>query len=90
MERFVELERIIIFRVPWVDDNGRSRSTAATVSQFNSAIGPYKGGLRFILSVNLSVVKFLGFEQILETPDHPAHGRRRQGNGSDFDQQVRR
>ena len=66
MERFVEPERIIIFRVPWVDDNGKVQVNRGYRVQFNSAIGPYKGGLRFHPSVNLSVVKFLGFEQILK------------------------
>ena len=66
MERFVEPERIIIFRVPWVDDNGKVQVNRGYRVQFNSAIGPYKGGLRFHPSVNLSVIKFLGFEQILK------------------------
>ena len=66
MERFVEPERIIMFRVPWVDDNGKVQVNRGYRVQFNSAIGPYKGGLRFHPSVNLSVVKFLGFEQILK------------------------
>ena len=77
MERFVEPERIIIFRVPWVDDNGKVQVNRGYRVQFNSAIGPYKGGLRFHPSVNLSVVKFLGFEQILKNSlTTPAHGRR--------------
>lgn len=63
MERFVEPERIIIFRVPWVDDNGKVQVNRGYRVQFNSAIGPYKGGLRFHPSVNLSILKFLGFEQ---------------------------
>ena len=66
MERFVEPERIIIFRVPWVDDNGKVQVNRGYRVQFNSAIGPYKGGLRFHPSVNLSVIKFLGFEQIFK------------------------
>ena len=66
IERFVEPERIIMFRVPWVDDNGKVQVNRGYRVQFNSAIGPYKGGLRFHPSVNLSIVKFLGFEQILK------------------------
>ena len=63
MERIVEPERQIIFRVPWVDDTGKVRVNRGFRVQFNSAIGPYKGGLRFHPSVNLSIIKFLGFEQ---------------------------
>ncbi len=66
MERFVEPERVVEFRVPWVDDAGRTRVNRGYRVQFNSAIGPYKGGLRFHPSVNLSVIKFLGFEQVLK------------------------
>ena len=66
MERFVEPERIIMFRVPWVDDNGVVQVNKGYRVQFNSAIGPYKGGLRFHPSVNLSILKFLGLEQILK------------------------
>ena len=66
MERFVEPERIIIFRVPWVDDNGKVQVNRGYRVQFNSAIGPYKGGLRLHPSVNLSIIKFLGFEQIFK------------------------
>ena len=66
IERFVEPERVITFRVPWVDDNGKVQVNRGYRVQFNSAIGPYKGGLRFHPSVNLSVIKFLGFEQILK------------------------
>ena len=66
IERFVEPERIIMFRVPWVDDNGKVQVNRGYRVQFNSAIGPYKGGLRFHPSVNLSIIKFLGFEQILK------------------------
>lgn len=66
MERFVEPERIIIFRVPWVDDNGKVQVNRGYRVQFNSAIGPYKGGLRFHPSVNMSIIKFLGFEQIFK------------------------
>jgi glutamate dehydrogenase (NADP+) len=66
LERMVEPERIIMFRVPWVDDNGKVQVNKGYRVQFNSAIGPYKGGLRFHPSVNLSIVKFLGFEQIFK------------------------
>lgn len=66
LERFVEPERIIMFRVPWVDDEGKVRVNKGYRVQFNSAIGPYKGGLRFHPSVNLSIIKFLGLEQILK------------------------
>ena len=61
-DRVVEPERIIIFRVCWVDDAGKQQVNRGYRVQFNSAIGPYKGGLRFHPSVNLSVIKFLGFE----------------------------
>ena len=63
IERIVEPERVITFRVPWVDDNGEVHVNLGYRVQFNSAIGPYKGGLRFHSSVNLSILKFLGFEQ---------------------------
>ena len=63
IERLVEPERIIMFRVPWVDDAGKVQVNRGYRVQFNSAIGPYKGGLRFHPSVNLSIIKFLGFEQ---------------------------
>ena len=63
LERIVEPERQIIFRVPWVDDNGKTHVNRGFRVQFNSAIGPYKGGIRLHPSVNLSVIKFLGFEQ---------------------------
>lgn len=63
IERLVEPERIITFRVPWVDDSGKVQVNLGYRVQFNSAIGPYKGGLRFHASVNLSILKFLGFEQ---------------------------
>ena len=63
LERLVEPERIITFRVPWVDDKGHVQVNIGYRVQFNSAIGPYKGGLRFHASVNLSILKFLGFEQ---------------------------
>ena len=63
IERMVEPERVITFRVPWVDDKGEVHVNTGYRVQFNSAIGPYKGGLRFHSSVNLSILKFLGFEQ---------------------------
>jgi len=63
LERLVEPERMIIFRIPWVDDSGRVHVNRGYRVQYNSAIGPYKGGLRFHPSVNLSIIKFLGFEQ---------------------------
>ena len=61
LERLVEPERQIIFRVPWVDDGGKVQVNRGFRVQFNSAIGPYKGGLRFHPSVSLSIIKFLGF-----------------------------
>lgn len=66
LERFTEPERIVSFRVPWVDDNGAVQVNKGYRIQFNSAIGPYKGGLRFHPSVNQSILKFLGFEQTLK------------------------
>ena len=63
IERLVEPDRIFTFKVTWVDDNGEIRTNTGYRVQFNSAIGPYKGGLRFHPSVNLSILKFLGFEQ---------------------------
>ena len=84
LERFVEPERTVEFRVPWVDDNGVTRVNRGYRVQFNSAIGPYKGGLRFHPSVNLSIIKFLGFEQILKNSltTLPMGGGK---GGSDFD-----
>ena len=67
LERIVEPERVIMFRVPWVDDNGKVQVNRGFRVQFNSAIGPYKGGLRLHPSVNLGIIKFLGFEQIFQT-----------------------
>ena len=64
LERITEPERVVMFRVPWVDDNGKVQVNRGFRVQFNSAIGPYKGGLRLHPSVNLGVIKFLGFEQI--------------------------
>jgi glutamate dehydrogenase (NADP+) len=66
LDRIVEPERTIIFRVPWTDDNGKPQINRGYRVEFNSAIGPYKGGLRFHPSVNLSILKFLGFEQIFK------------------------
>lgn len=66
LERMVEPERIIIFRVPWIDDEGKPQVNRGYRVEFNSAIGPYKGGLRFHPTVNLSILKFLGFEQIFK------------------------
>lgn len=66
VERIVEPERVIMFRVPWVDDKGKVRVNRGYRVQYNSAIGPYKGGLRFHPTVNLSIIKFLGFEQIFK------------------------
>ena len=66
LERLVEPERQIIFRVPWVDDNGKTQVNRGYRVEFNSAIGPYKGGIRFHPSVNISIIKFLGFEQVLK------------------------
>ena len=84
IERIVEPERVIMFRVPWVDDNGKVQVNRGYRVQFNSAIGPYKGGLRFHPSVNLSVMKFLGFEQIFKNSltTLPMGGGK---GGSDFD-----
>ncbi len=84
IESFVEPDRIITFRVPWVDDNGKVQVNRGYRVQFNSAIGPYKGGLRFHPSVNLSILKFLGFEQILKNSltGLPIGGGK---GGSDFD-----
>ena len=66
LERLVEPERIVSFRVPWVDDKGQVQVNRGFRVQFSSAIGPYKGGLRFHPSVNQSIIKFLGFEQIFK------------------------
>ena len=66
LERLCEPERVIMFRVPWVDDNGNVRVNRGYRVQFNGAIGPYKGGLRLHPSVNLSVLKFLCFEQVFK------------------------
>ena len=84
IESFVEPDRMICFRVPWVDDNGKVHVNRGYRVQFNSAIGPYKGGLRFHPTVNLSILKFLGFEQILKNSltGLPIGGAK---GGSDFD-----
>ncbi len=84
LERFTEPERVILFRVPWVDDEGGVHVNKGYRVQFNSAIGPYKGGLRFHPSVNLSIIKFLGLEQILKNSltGLPIGGGK---GGSDFD-----
>lgn len=66
LERMVEPERVLMFRVPWVDDNGETQVNRGYRVEFNSAIGPYKGGLRFHPTVNLSILKFLGFEQVFK------------------------
>ena len=66
LERITIPERIIMFQVPWVDDKGKIQVNRGYRVQFNSAIGPYKGGLRFHPTVNLSILKFLGFEQIFK------------------------
>ena len=66
LERMVEPERVIMFRVPWLDDEGKTQVNRGYRVEFNSAIGPYKGGLRFHPSVNLSILKFLGFEQVFK------------------------
>ena len=84
LDRFVEPERVIMFRVPWVDDQGNVQVNRGYRVQFNSAIGPYKGGLRLHPSVNLSIIKFLGMEQVLKNSltGLPIGGGK---GGSDFD-----
>lgn len=84
IERLLEPERIVIFRVPWTDDKGKIQVNRGYRVQFNSAIGPYKGGLRFHPSVNLSIIKFLGFEQTFKNSltTLPMGGGK---GGSDFD-----
>lgn len=84
LERIVEPERLITFRVPWIDDQGKVQVNRGFRVQFNSAIGPYKGGLRFHPSVNASIIKFLGFEQIFKNSltGQPIGGGK---GGSDFD-----
>jgi glutamate dehydrogenase (NADP+) len=84
LERIVEPERQIIFRVAWQDDAGQMQVNRGFRLQFNSAIGPYKGGLRFHPSVNLGILKFLGFEQVFKNSltTLPMGGAK---GGSDFD-----
>ncbi|MBC8376439.1 MAG: NADP-specific glutamate dehydrogenase [FCB group bacterium] len=84
LERIVEPERVIMFRVPWVDDSGTVQVNRGFRVEFNSAIGPYKGGLRFHPSVNLGILKFLGFEQVFKNAltTLPMGGGK---GGSDFD-----
>ena len=84
ISRLVEPERVIMFRVPWVDDNNIAQVNRGFRVQFNSAIGPYKGGLRFHPSVNLSILKFLAFEQVFKNSlsGLPIGGGK---GGSDFD-----
>lgn len=84
LERFVEPERVVMFRVPWVDDSGKVQVNRGYRVEFNSAIGPYKGGLRFNPTVTLGMLKFLGLEQILKNSltTLPMGGGK---GGSDFD-----
>lgn len=84
LERLVEPERTVVFQVPWVDDSGKTQVNRGFRVQFNSAIGPYKGGLRFHPTVNMSIVKFLGFQQIFKNAltNQPIGGGK---GGSDFD-----
>ena len=84
LERLTEPDRQIRFRVPWVDDKGQVQVNVGYRVQFNSAIGPYKGGLRFHPSVNIGIIKFLGFEQIFKNSltSLPIGGGK---GGSDFD-----
>ena len=88
LERLTEPDRAIVFRVPWVDDNGNVQVNRGYRVQFNNSIGPYKGGLRFHPSVNLSIIKFLGFEQIFKNSltSLPMGGGK---GGSDFDPKGR-
>lgn len=89
LERLTEPERTLMFKVPWMDDQGKVQVNRGYRIQFSSAIGPYKGGLRFHPSVNLGIIKFLGFEQIFKNtlttlPIGDGKG------GSDFDHKVNR
>ena len=88
LERLVEPERVIMFRVPWVDDEGKIQVNRGYRVEFNSAIGPYKGGLRFNPTVTLGMLKFLGFEQIFKNAltTLPMGGGK---GGSDFDPKAR-
>ena len=87
LERITEPDRQIMFRVPWVDDNGQVQVNRGFRVQFNNAIGPYKGGLRLHPSVNLGIIKFLGFEQIFKNSltTLPIGGGK---GGSDFDPKI--
>src|SRR5512140_3695489 len=84
IERIIEPDRVLTFKVPWVDDEGNVRLNLGFRIQFNNAIGPYKGGLRFHPSVNIGIIKFLGFEQIFKNSltTLPMGGAK---GGSDFD-----
>src|SRR5690554_347877 len=84
LERMVEPERVIMFRVPWIDDEGKTQINRGFRIQMNSAIGPFKGGMRFHPSVNLSILKFLAFEQTFKNSltTLPMGGGK---GGSDFD-----
>jgi glutamate dehydrogenase (NADP+) len=88
IERIIEPERVIMFRVPWQDDEGKTQINRGFRVEFNSALGPYKGGLRFHPSVNLSILKFLGFEQIFKNAltGMPMGGGK---GGSDFDPKAK-
>ena len=87
LERITEPDRQLMFRVPWVDDNGQVQVNRGFRVQFNNAIGPYKGGLRLHPSVNLGIIKFLGFEQVFKNSltTLPIGGGK---GGSDFDPKV--
>ena len=84
LERLVEPERVVMFRVPWIDDEGKAQVNRGFRVEYNSAIGPYKGGLRFNPTVTLGMLKFLGFEQIFKNAltTLPMGGGK---GGSDFD-----
>ena len=88
LDRLVEPERVLMFRVPWRNDRGETEVNRGFRVEFNSAIGPYKGGLRFHPSVNLSILKFLGFEQVFKNSltTLPIGGGK---GGSDFDPRGR-
>ena len=77
LERIVEPERVLMFRVPWVDDRGEVQVNRGFRIEMNSAIGPYKGGLRLHPTVTLGVLKFLALAGLQEQPDHAADGRRK-------------
>jgi glutamate dehydrogenase (NADP+) len=96
LERLTEPDRIVIFRVGWEDDEGNIRTNRGYRVQWNSAIGPYKGGLRFHKNVTLSILKFLAFEQtfkfradVQEQPDGLADGRRQRGLGLQSERKIR-